>query len=335
MEAPASPGNRRNRAAVYPKLDPREPIRIAFVGQTTYFRACALLDATGGLTPTFVEWRTGAPLEPMLDALSEVDPDVVVAFRPDIVPPGAFDGLRAITVGYLTEPLPRAGDPDHPDLLRRLDEMRAVDPSNFDRIIAFDPRITGVARSVVPIWRAVPLPVADMFFRPLRELSAPGRALFVGRSTEHREEFLTRAKHEFDLIHLAHGISNEEILPFLDGCGIGINLHNEPYPSFENRVCLHLAAGHLVISETLSPTHGLEPGLDYVEVQSPTELYDALYHAIRRPSAFRRIRIYGRRKAEYFRASRVYPRLVTDLLLDLEVFGRGRTRQVISSAARR
>ena len=33
---------------------------------------------------------------------------------------------------------------------------------------------------------------------------------------------------------------------------VGINLHNEPYPSFENRVCLHLAAGHLVVSASRS-----------------------------------------------------------------------------------
>ena len=35
--------------------------------------------------------------------------------------------------------------------------------------------------------------------------------------------------------------------------GIAVNLHNNPYPSFENRVCIALAAGHLVISESLSP----------------------------------------------------------------------------------
>ena len=53
---------------------------------------------------------------------------------------------------------------------------------------------------------------------------------------------------------------------------VAINVHNEPYPSFENRVCLHLAAGHLVLSEPLSPTHGLEPGIDYVEFHRPQQL---------------------------------------------------------------
>ena len=35
----------------------------------------------------------------------------LVAFRPEYVPPGTFDGLEAITVGYLSEPLPRPGRP--------------------------------------------------------------------------------------------------------------------------------------------------------------------------------------------------------------------------------
>jgi hypothetical protein len=87
---------------------------------------------------------------------------------------------------------------------------------------------------------------------------------------------------------------------------------------------MHLAAGHLVISEPLSPTHGLEPGLDYLEIQSPEECFEAASHAVHRPPSFRRVRVFGRRKAEYFRASRVYPRLVGDLLLDIKVFGRGR-----------
>jgi hypothetical protein len=33
------------------------------------------------------------------------------------------------------------------------------------------------------------------------------------------------------------------------------------------------------------------------------------------------VRVRGRRKAEQFRASRVYPRLITDLLADVRAFG--------------
>jgi hypothetical protein len=42
------------------------------------------------------------------------------------------------------------------------------------------------------------------------------------------------------------------------------------------------------------------------------------------PEAFRRTRLHGRRKAERFRASNVYPSFVRDLLLDVQVFGSDR-----------
>ena len=49
--------------------------------------------------------------------------------------------------------------------------------------------------------RSLPLPVADRYYKPVRPVR-PGRprALFVGRSTAHREKFLTRVKHEHDVL---------------------------------------------------------------------------------------------------------------------------------------
>jgi hypothetical protein len=43
----------------------------------------------------------------------------------------------------------------------------------------------------------------------------------------------------------------------------------------------------------------------------------------RAPEAFRPVRLGGRRAAERFRASVVYPRLVRDVLADVAVSGRG------------
>ncbi|MGI8780142.1 MAG: hypothetical protein ACR2L8_08240 [Solirubrobacteraceae bacterium] len=56
----------------------------------------------------------------------------------------------------------------------------------------------------------------------------------------------------------------------------------------------------------------------------PDQLPAVLRAAVRFPPAYERVRIRGRRKAEAFRASHVYPRLVDDLLLDLRVFGTDR-----------
>ena len=296
---------------------------MAFVGQTTFFEACALEAPAGGLIPRFFEFRAGGDGGALLAGLREFVPHVAVVFRPEVVPPGLFAELPAVALGFLSEPLPR-GDGAHADLQRRLGELRQIDVGNFDRVVSFDPLIADTARETVPIWRSLPLPVADRFFAPVTPTGHPPRILFVGRSTPHREWLLAAAKLEHDLLHVAFGVSGAELVELLHRHDVAINLHNEDYPSFENRVSMHLAAGHLVLSEALDPQHGLELGIDYLQVDGASELRCALAVVARFPRAHHRVRVRGRRKAEQFRASRVYPRLVGDLLADIDAFGSSR-----------
>jgi hypothetical protein len=310
--------------APYPVPAEGAPLRLAFVGQSTFFRACAADEHSGRARTTFVEFRAGGDADAMLATLEAFAPHVVVVFRPEVLPPGVFATLRAAVLGFLTEPIPRTGRRAHPDLRRRRAALAATETGNVDRLVAFDPLIVPTAEAFMPVWRSLPLPVADALYAPVRPPSGRPSILFVGRSTRHREEFLERAKAEFDLVHAAFGIGPDELAGLLRAHDIGVNLHNEPYPSFENRVCLHLAAGQLVVSETLSPTHGLEPDIDYLEVADPDRLLAVLRAAVAFPRAYDRVRIRGRRKAEAFRASRVYPRLAEDLIGDLRVFGTDR-----------
>ena len=318
------PLGRGPRVGPYPAPPAAKPVRIAFIGQETYFRAAALTSPTPEVTPLFIEFRSGGDPQQMMEAIERFAPDVVLVFRPETIPAGRFASLRIPTLGFLTEPLPRGDGTPHPDLEWRLRDMRLMDSSNFDRIVSFDPLVVEAADPLAPVWRSVPLPVDDRFFAPVQRSAVPPRVAFVGRSTEHRERYLIDVKHAFDILHVAHGILGDRLLELLRETDVAINLHNEPYPSFENRVSLHLAAANLVISEPLSPTHGLEPGIDYIEVRHPDDLLRAVGQIHLYPDLHRRIRIRGRRKAEAFRASRVYPRLVHDLLLDIEVFGTDR-----------
>jgi hypothetical protein len=301
-----------------------ERLRFAQVGQSTYFEACALDDSLDTIEPIFLEFRAGADPVPVLEALERFRPHVVLVFRPEIAPPGFFASTKAATIGFLTEPLPRATG-DHPDLQRRLNDLALTDPNNFDRLVSFDPLIADTAAGVADVWRSIPLPVADRLYSEVRPQRGKPRALFIGRSTSHRENILVAAKHRYDLLHIAHGVDLEMLAELFAGHDVGINLHNEPYPSFENRVCLHLAAGHLVLSERLSPSHGLEPGIDFVEISTPEEVLHVLHVLETYPGAYDRVRIRGRIKAELFRASAVYPRLIHDLYLDLAAFGTNRT----------
>lgn len=298
------------------------PLRAAFVGQGVYFRHCALEAPAGGVDPVFIDFRAAAPPEPLLERLQEIDPDVVLVFRPEIIPAGLFGELRAATIGYLTEPLPRAGgNRDHPDLRQRMWWLEQVDASNFDRIVSFDPLIADTAASILPVWRSLPIPVADSLFMEVRERAQPPGLLFIGRSTDHRERLLAPVKRAHPIVHIGHGLFGERLMRFLRAADVQLNLHNEPYPSFENRVCLALAAGHLVISEPLSPRHELEPGRHYLEIDSPRALLSAVDRVSGEPGAFAEVQAAGRAAAERFRASRVYPELLRDALADLAQSG--------------
>jgi hypothetical protein len=304
-----------------------EPLRLAFVGQQTYFEACALHERSARVRTTYVDFREGADAEAMRAALDRFAPHAVVVFRPEIIPAGAFDGLAALTIGFLTEPIPRgSARKAHVDLRRRREDLRKADRGSWDRTVAFDPMIVPTADEVLPVWRALPIPVADRFYSIARQADGAPRLAFIGRSTPHREQFLRHPKHELDILHVAFGLHGQELDELMARIDVAVNVHNEPYPSFENRVCLHLAAGHLVVSETLSPTHGLEPGIDYLEFSEPDELLSMLRTVGRHPHAYRRVRVRGRRKAEQYRASVVWPRLVADAFDDVAAFGTERRR---------
>jgi Glycosyl transferases group 1 len=302
-------------------------VRVVFVGQSVFFAQCSLEAPADGLEPFFVDFRSAAPPEPMLAALREIDPDVVLVFRPEIIPKRAFDGLRAHTIGYLTEPLPRSADDKHPDLQARLRWLGEVDPGNFDRIVSFDPLIAQTAASVLPVWRSLPIPVSDSLFADVHKRSRPARLLFVGRPTEHREELLAPVKRNHPIVHIGHGLFGERLVRFMTRADVQLNLHNNPYPSFENRVCIALAAGHLVISERLSPRHELEPGRDYLEFESAAELTELVERLQRDPDAYLDVQRAGREKAEDFRASRVYPRLLGEAVADIAASGSARRQR--------
>lgn len=301
---------------------------MAFVGQSTFFEACALRDGVApGVATRFVEFRKGGDARAMRSRLDVFAPDVVVVFRPEVLPPAVLSGLDAVVLGFLTEPIPRevgTGVVRHEDLERRLWELRHVDPANVDRVVTFDPYIARTADALLPVWRSLPLPVCDRYFGDVAPISGAPKVVFVGRSTRHRERVLAPAKHQHDVLHLAFGVDAAELERVLRDHQVAINVHNEPYPSFENRVCLHLAAGHLVLSESLSPEHGLEPGIDYVTFQRPWQLGDMLTALRRGPRLWHAVRVRGRRKAETYRASCVYPRLAHDLLADLRAHGSAR-----------
>ena len=131
--------------------------------------------------------------------------------------------------------------------------------SNFDRIVSFDPLIAEtaarrhprVALAAAPR-RRQPLHGASRGARSRRGCCSSGARPSTARSCSRP---LKRAHR--DRPHRPRPV-RRSLLALPARADVQLNLHNNPYPTFENRVCIALAAGHLVISEPLSPTHGLQ-----------------------------------------------------------------------------
>jgi hypothetical protein len=306
----------------YPLPPEGAPLRVAFVGQRTYFAASAMDRPAAGVTPRFVDFRGGDEIAPLLDDLARFDPHVVVVFRPESLPPGALAALAAPVVGVVTEALPRFGRSSHPSLDYNLAELRRVDRGNVDRAICVDPLGWEAASELLPTWRSLPLPVADAFYGAPRPSRHPPRIVYIGHASMHREEALLGLKHKFDLPHYAHALMGDELREVLAAGDVGIALSNDQWlVTFESRVLLHMAAGHLVISEPLDPKFGLEPGIHYVEVRDKYELDLRVHQLVAQPDAYDRVRIRGHHFSRQFRASTVWPRVARDLLADLAAFG--------------
>jgi len=282
----------------YPQPPLGAPVRVAFLGPAATSSAHALHQPVPELSPRFIDVRAGADPRLLRAALSDAAPHVVIAFAPEALPPGALAGLRAATLAVVA---PEAPPPDH-----------------YDRVL----RMPG--SDAHGAWRSRPLPIDDRLYAEVGPTRSPPRALCVGRSTAHREWLLTPVKHAHDVVHYAHGLVGAAFVRVLAAADVGIALHAEPSPGFPAQALLHLAAGHLLLTERLSPLCGLEPGIDFLQIDSREDLETLLYQLRLRPDAYERVRVRGRLKAEAHRASRVWPRIVGDLLHDLRVFGTAR-----------
>ncbi len=254
-----------------------------------------------------VEFDLGADVTRMRAEVDAFVPHVVVVHRPEILPPGVFEDLPAPVVGFLTDHRPPA----------------TLDRAGIDRVVSHRPLAAPLTADAVEVWRSMPVPVADTFYRPVLQRHSVPRVLFVGTSTERRERWLLEPKERLDVTHVPPVAGPAELERLLDEHDITVNLRadDEDDSASETGVLAHLAAGHLVITEPLGTTHGLEAGIDYLEVGFREDLLELAAAAQAFPAMSLRVRVRGRAKAELFRASKVWSMLVADLFDDLRVFG--------------
>jgi hypothetical protein len=301
----SSPATRS--AAVSPRVLFGEELRVAFLGSPVWLDSCCPPEPVHALRPERFEIIPAGDLDATVAGLDTFQPHVSVLFDPASLPVPELLAVPAVTLGVLTAETPRSG---------------AAELGQLDRLVSFTPALTATEVGRSEVWRAIPPPVSDLYFDEVRPLHRYPRAISVGRSSEHRERMLMPVKHHHDLLQVIHGVSGQALREVLGEYDVGVYVATEPGGGFGPQVGMHLAAGHLLLAEALSPAHGLELNIDYLQVESPDALVWVLDRLGRFPEMHQRIRVRGHLKAEQYRASRLFKRLIHDLLADVSAFGR-------------
>ncbi len=287
--------------------DATGPTRVAFVGTHAALAAYAPRAQARGLVYEQV-LLAGAGIAPAIPPIAEGAAHVSVVFDPQRLGAEQLSQLPGVTLGVLTE----AGA----EVSRELTSAPIV-----DRLVSFDPVLTGERVAGTEVWRAIAPPVSDGLFGEVRALHTRPRVMTIGRSSAHREAMLMPAKHQHDLLQLVYGVCGEELAELLREYDVGVYVPREEGGAFGQQAAAHLAAGQLLLAAPLAPTHGLERDIDYLQIDSPEGLVWMLDRLDRFPEMYQRVRVRGRLKAEHFRASRVFAQVIHDLLADVTAFG--------------
>ena len=75
----------------------------------------------------------------------------------------------------------------------------------------------------------------------------------------------------YNVIHVAHGLREEEARVLMNRSKLVLNLHNEAYPNFENRVIQALFCSRPVVSELLTGDT-IVAGRHYTRTDTPDAL---------------------------------------------------------------
>jgi GT2 family glycosyltransferase/glycosyltransferase involved in cell wall biosynthesis len=251
---------------------------IVFAGQPEYYRS-TYHDLVAGGDHFEFPFTSADPaiLRALPSFAHECDARICVVYRPEwfVQSREAFDELKAhgiAVVGYSSEPVPHAWHaPIHEDQLRRLEMLKQALDLDYDLFVHYDPSSIDLLRGLG--FRRIighPLPVSRTLFYP-EERPRDFDVCFLGKSTPYRERMLLPLKMRFNTIHVAHGLRDEDARELMNRSKLVLNIHNENYVNFENRVVQGLFCERPVLSERLSGNL-LQPDRDYVLFTSPDEL---------------------------------------------------------------
>jgi len=180
--------------------------RVAFIGQTEYFRCHYETDLDADCTVFEKHLVWDAPSS-WYDDLLEFNADINIFFRGDLVPLPVVEALKGLRVSYSTEPFPKLlndGGFDYTlDSLGRFEQFSRIQKYPFEYVLHYDEASKSFLENQgFELSGYVPLPIATEAYRPV-EAPRARDVLFLGRSTAHRERHLGQLKLDFDTFHIA------------------------------------------------------------------------------------------------------------------------------------
>jgi hypothetical protein len=221
--------------------------------------------------------------------------DVIYCFRGELVPPEIVASWKGLKIMLSTEPVPVLREKDRieitPDRSQRMWEL-SNGQAKFDAMYHFD-------RTSIPYLTKYGFKVAGDFYLPVSKsvyYRMPGQeicwdVMFYGKETTHRSQMTGELKHALGerFCQIAHGFLGDELARLASKSLIGLNIHVDSMSTINPRVQQMMAMKLCVFSEPLSHGDLFKPGIHFVEVHNPQDLYGKVVYYLSHPDEMNKI----------------------------------------------
>ena len=287
-------------------------MRIAFVGQGRYFLAASFEGKKRNSIGVFIDLdHPSLTTEVIISEIIRFKPDLIVVFRPDFFQDltNIIYKLQAAPVaGYFSEPIGHRFSFFVDNLRSRRNALRqSLKSLHLDYTICFTDELAVFVSRFRTVHAVFPLPVNDDLFVNQEITLESARILFVGRLNDYRIGILDFVKHRFNPIIVDNGFDYRDLSLLLNGkSAIALNIHVGKMKTFEHRALVHMAAGHLMLSQTLAPDFGFLPDCEYINFNSGSELVSKLNEIYSNPELALWIARRGNQMARRHAASNIW-----------------------------
>lgn len=242
-------------------------MKIAFVGQPEYFRIFYrdMMEKNSGHDCVEIPIRIAMPQT--YSALIGETFDIIFFFRGEFCPEQVLKNCNGLKVAINTEPMP-SDYRLNPELEHRFNLFNNIHNMKFDYIFHYDKTsIAWLINHNIHIDGEFYLPVSNPYPPPEKDLfDTVWDISFFGRSNQYREQMMGALKRDYNVIHVAHGMSDYQMQYISQRSRIALNLNTNELPSLNPRLQILLSYGNMVLSEKLTHNDVFTSGVHYIEV---------------------------------------------------------------------